>query len=343
MSLIEKWRSQAIKKHIPLQASLELTNKCNERCTHCYLPTFKDDSSRVLKLQDWYKILEELRSAGTLYLILMGGEAMLNPLFWDIANRAKSLGFHTSMISNGTLIRSSDVALRLKAVGIQVVTFSVYSLSDKIHDGMTSVKGSLKKTLAAIDHCIDMGVDVTVNCLATKENIESIFSLYDYCLDRGIDMKVDPAITSKLNGDMSPTKYRASEKQLEEFFKTRAKRWKKSLQVPVVRSPEIHVCNAGKGKCAVTAYGELLPCIEIRESLGSLVEKNFHELWDSPKIQPWREFRVSQANHSLNEKEYSLCDHCPGMSKNETGDGRTVLNFSQLVAKIKYRVWEDCK
>ncbi|MCJ8277739.1 MAG: hypothetical protein MJK18_12925, partial [Bdellovibrionales bacterium] len=70
MSILDKFRNRSTESHRPLQASLELTYRCNERCTHCYIEEFRDDPKRVLKLQDWFKVLEELRAGGSLYLIL---------------------------------------------------------------------------------------------------------------------------------------------------------------------------------------------------------------------------------------------------------------------------------
>ena len=47
----------------------------------------------VLDQESWFHVLKELRSGGVLYLILMGGEAMLSPHFWPILREGFFHGF----------------------------------------------------------------------------------------------------------------------------------------------------------------------------------------------------------------------------------------------------------
>jgi len=338
LTLLDQWRNKSVDQFIPLQASLELTNKCNERCGHCYIDSFKDDPNRTLSLAQWYKVLDELRGAGTLYLIMMGGEAMLNPHFWDIAKRSSELGFHTAMISNGLKINKLEVAQRLKEAGVQLVTISLYSLDPKIHDTMTSVKGSFQKTMNAITLLQKVGVTVAINSLLTAMNIKKIFELEDWCYKNNLELKVDPTVTSKLNGDMAPTRLRASKVQLEWFFSERKKRWAQYKIKPAEELNTGYVCNAAKGKCAVTAYGELLPCIEIREPLGSLVKDKFEDIWYGSGVSKWRDIKFSDINR---KSASGFCEHCPGMAKNEIGNPLEELEFSVMLSKVKKEASES--
>jgi AdoMet-dependent heme synthase len=334
ISILDKFRQISSHQFIPMQASLELTNRCNERCTHCYIEEFKDDPKKVLTLEQWFIVLEQLRKAGTLFLILMGGEAMLNPLFWEILRKSYELSFHTSMITNGLKIQTVEVAQRLKESGLKNATISLYSLNPFTHDKMTRVRGSQQKTLNAIELCRAHGIDVTLNCLLTKENIEEIFELEDWALEKDLSLKVDPMITPKLNGNLEPTKYRASAQQLRSYYQEKIRRWPNGKPKVSGESLEDYTCNAGKGKCAVNAYGDLFPCIEIRDSLGNLLEKSFQELWHGEKVQPWRQMRWKQVK-DVDQDTVSFCDHCPGMAKNETGDPLQTTCFSKQVAQIK--------
>ncbi|MCC6137135.1 MAG: radical SAM protein [Bdellovibrionaceae bacterium] len=332
--ILEKIRFESSQQWIPMQASLELTNRCNERCGHCYLPSFKDDSSKILKEEDWYRILSQLREAGTLFLILMGGEAMLNPLFWRILERASDLSFHVSMITNGLKIQSLDVAQRLKELGLINVTISLYSAHPEIHDKMTSVKGSHQKTVRAIELCRQAGLQVTLNCLIGKDNIDSIFDLEDWALREDLMLKFDPMITPKLNGDMAPTEKRASEEQLRRYFVEKIKRWPNGKPKSSGETQGDYVCNAGKGKCAITYSGDVLPCIEIRDPMGNLLKDDFATLWNGHVVSKWREIKWKDIEGS-DQETMSFCDHCMGMAKNETGSHLKMTCYSKMLAKIK--------
>ncbi|MCB0376873.1 MAG: radical SAM protein [Bdellovibrionales bacterium] len=339
--LFEKVRKKSVEQAIPLQASLELTYRCNERCTHCYIEKFQDDPARILELDDWKKILKELRSAGTLYLVLMGGEPTLSSHFFSILNYGSDLGFYMSIISNGLKIQDIEYARKLKEGGLRLATFSLYSLDPLIHDKMTSVKGSHAKLMKAIFLCRDAGIKVSLNGLLTEANAKGIFDLYEWADTEGLELKVDPNVTAKLNGDMQPTLYRASRETLTWFYRERAKRWENALPTPVVEPSNAYVCNAAKGKCAVNPYGELLPCIEIREAFGSLVEKSFAELWASDKAIKWREPKIKDLSLGEHQAIYGFCDHCPGMAKNEHGKPMQLTDYTKVVAEVKSQVFRE--
>ncbi len=334
-SVIDRWRNKTALNNRPLQGSLELTYRCNERCTHCYIEKFWDDPKKILNLQQWKHCLKELRSAGVLYLILMGGEAMLNPHFWQIAEEASRLGFHLSMITNGQKTTDLDTAQRLKDVGFSVITVSFYSLNPEIHDQMTAVRGSHAKTLRALEFCQQAGLEVGVNCLLTSANIAGYFELADWCIERGIEIKADPHVTPKFNRDLAPTKLRATPEQLKIYFRALVQKWPAGVPKANVESAGDFICNVGKGKCAVTPYGELLTCIEVREPLGLLTETPFEELWAGPVAEKWRNLKVGALKNRDSDGSESFCDHCPGMALHEDNDPLKVSSYAKTVALIK--------
>jgi AdoMet-dependent heme synthase len=341
--IFQKFSRISTEKAIPLQASLELTYRCNERCTHCYIEEFKDDPRKILDLKSWYKVLDELRSAGTLYLILMGGEPTLSPYFFEILERGTELGFHVSMISNGLKVKDLDYAYKLKSNGLKNATFSLYSMDPEIHDSMTQVKGSHQKLMNSISFCDQAKIKVSLNGLLTEASAKGIFDIFDWSIKNNYEYKVDPNITAKLNGDLKPTNYRASFDTLIWFYRERAKRWQASLPSPIIEDGDSYICNAAKGKCAVNPYGELLPCIEIRDSFGSLVTQSFKDIWYSENALKWRTPKINNMKSLGEDNLYSFCDHCPGMAKNEIGDPFKMTDYSQLVAKAKKHVFMEFK
>lgn len=337
-SLLDQWRNRSSSKNVPLQASLELTFKCNERCSHCYIEEFRDDPNRVLSADQWTKVLEELRAAGTLYITLMGGEAMLNPHFWHILDTGSKMGFQVIMITNGLLIRSQEVADRLRDSGLTHITFSYYSMRPEIHDRMTKVKGAHAKITQAMKFVTNSGIQFGINSLLSKENIAHYFELEDWCLENNIRIRTDPTITPKYNGDLAPTKLRPTREQLKWYMRETAKRYRRGIPVPNGMRAEDFTCNVGKGKCAVTPYGELLTCIEVREPLGSLLDSSFAELWKSPTAEKWRNIRNQDLEGLPTDSTVEFCEHCPGMSDHEVGNPLQVTDYFRLLAEVREEV-----
>lgn len=339
--IYRKFSRRAVLQAVPMQASLELTYRCNERCTHCYIEDFRDDPQRVLGKEQWFRVLTELRKGGTLYLILMGGEPTLSPWFFDIIEKGRDLGFFVSAISNGLKMTQTEYVERMAESGMRQITFSLYSLNPEIHDKMTSVRGSHSKTMKAIELCHEQGIEVCLNGLLTEANSRGIFDLFDWAVERKFELKVDPNVTSKLNGNQSPTQYRATRETLLWFYRERAKRWPSSVPRANVEKNEDYICNAAKGKCAVTPYGDVLPCIEIRESFGNLVTQNFDDIWYSDAALKWRTPKIKDMKLNSREGIYSFCDHCPGMAKNEQNSPFELLPYTRLVAEVKRQVNQE--
>lgn len=340
MPILEDFRNRATDRLIPFQATLELTYHCNARCGHCYLSAHDDsiEGKTPLKLHEWKNILTQLADAGTFYLVFTGGEAMLHPDFWDIAEYASNLHFALSLITNGSLLDEA-AADRVRLLGFTNVTFSLYSLNPGIHDQMTGYEGLHAKVLAAIDILAARGVRVGINCLLTRHNIESYFELEEWAKLRGFEINFDPMVTAKTDGGLSSLCERASSDQLSKFYAKLHETGRNFAPISV-HDADRPVCNAGHGKCAISVHGDLLTCLEIREPVGNLKEKNFKELWFSSEAERSRSYKNRDLKFDLTRGDGAFCDHCPGMAGAEAGDCMAGVPFVMEIARFKRQVVE---
>ena len=314
MSILTDLRYKSGEKLIPFQATLELTYRCNERCGHCYLATYDDrkDGRPPLNLTEWKYVLDQLREAGTFVLVLIGGEAMMHPHFWEISEYAAQKGFALSLITNGLMI--NDVtADRMKDLNFYQISISLYSLNPQIHDHMTNKKGSHFKTITAVQKLKERKIDVIINCLLTSQNIDSCFELEDWAKTLGVRVQFDPLVTAKSDGSLDSTITRASHEQLLKYYQTLKIRNRSPTPTPSEKSDP--VCNQGRGKCAVNVYGDLLTCLEVRDPLGNFKESTFKDMWNSPQAHQMRSLFNKDLHFDANDEDGQFCDHCPGMAK----------------------------
>lgn len=341
MEILNRFRDQMSAALVPMQATIELTYRCNERCGHCYLSTYDDnaDGRPPLSLEEWKRVLNELADAGSLLLIFIGGEAMLHPHFWQIAEHAAHRNFALNLITNGLLIDDA-AADRMKELGFYNITLSLYSLDAQVHDKMTRRRGSHAKTLAAIDRLLKRKLQIGLNCLLTADNIDGYFELEAWARANQLRISPDPLITAKSNGELESTGHRPSTEQLFRYYRTlRAQgRGPQPLSASEDNDP---VCNAGRGKCAINVYGDLLTCLEVREPIGSLRETSFAELWHSSKANELRSHKTKDLKFDSSCGDGQFCDHCPGMAGAETGDRMKPVPYLMELARIKRQVFED--
>ena len=125
-----------------------LIRRCNLTCKHCYAQSADHDYVGELNTQEVFTVMDDLRAFGVPVLILSGGEPLLRPDFFDIAQRAKRLGFYTSLSTNGTLIDAA-MADRIAAIDFDYVGISLDGLRPT-HDKFRRLEGAFDRSLQAL-------------------------------------------------------------------------------------------------------------------------------------------------------------------------------------------------
>ena len=55
-------------------------------------------------MEEWTKVAEDMMKAGTLFVLLTGGEPLLYPHFRELYQKLRGLGMIVTINTNGTLI-----------------------------------------------------------------------------------------------------------------------------------------------------------------------------------------------------------------------------------------------
>lgn len=98
----------------------EITDRCNLFCRHCGSRCTSD--GQFLTVEDVRSTLSSIRGDKPM-ICLTGGEPLLHPDFYEIAECVHSMGFSWGMTTNAMLI-DETVAHRLKQTGMSTVSIS---------------------------------------------------------------------------------------------------------------------------------------------------------------------------------------------------------------------------
>ena len=162
-----------------------LIRRCNLTCKHCYSISADKDFPGELTTAEVFRVMDDLKSFRVPALILSGGEPLLRPDIFDIAKRAKSLGFYTALSSNGTLIDAAMLP-RIAEVGFDYVGVSLDGLGET-HDRFRRLAGAFDASLAGIRLCRDAALKVGVRFTLTRDNFDDLPGLLRLVEDEGID------------------------------------------------------------------------------------------------------------------------------------------------------------
>ena len=163
---MQEMNQRALELGIPLALHLDVTYRCNERCIHCYLDHDDHGELTTAEIKD---VLDQAAAAGSFFLTLSGGEVLMRRDFFEILEHARLLMFNVRIKTNGVMIGAKE-AQRMRALGVEQIQISVYSHRPEVHDAITKLPGSLKRTIEAIRFIQSQGMKVTIANVLMRAN-----------------------------------------------------------------------------------------------------------------------------------------------------------------------------
>lgn len=162
-----------------------LTRTCNLRCRHCYTTSADVPFPGELSHQQAMGVLDDLAGFGIPALILSGGEPLSRFDFFDLAERARQLGFrHLSLSTNGTKV--AENIDRLADLAFDYVGISLDGIGP-MNDWFRGVDGAFDAALAGVRACKARGVKVGLRFTITEDNAEMLPAMLDLCESEGVD------------------------------------------------------------------------------------------------------------------------------------------------------------
>jgi hypothetical protein len=148
---------------LAVHVNWDLTYGCQLRCVHCYSQAGRRPS-RALPLDLQRQVAQRLIDARVVSVAFAGGEPMLDPGLWSLAEQLLAGGVRTALYTNGLLL-NSELAARASHL-FSRVHVSLDGPDAAVHDRIRGRSGAFAGALAAVklllDVRADVGLDVTL-------------------------------------------------------------------------------------------------------------------------------------------------------------------------------------
>ncbi len=162
-----------------------LVRRCNLTCKHCYSISADTDFPNELNTRQVFEVMEDLKQFRVPVLILSGGEPLLRPDIYDIAHRAKAMGFYTALSTNGTLIDNHNIDA-IASVGFDYLGISIDGIAGT-HDRFRRKEGAFEASMRGLRLCRDRGIKVGLRFTMTRDNAAELPQLLQLMDDERID------------------------------------------------------------------------------------------------------------------------------------------------------------
>ncbi len=331
----------AYEKCIPVGASLEITRTCNLRCRHCYnfdRSRPPSPSPQELTPSEISRVIDELADAGCLSLSFTGGEPLMHTDIAVLVRHARKRRFAVKVKTNGTLLAGGGAA-RLADAGAFGVDISLWGAAPDTHDALTDFPGSHEAAIAGLRSARNAGLDVAITFCLVRDNARETERILSFAKDLDLACRVSPQITARYDGTRPGNEWRLDRETLEALYRGPLRH----LVSPATSASGGSVqCACARSTCAVSASGEVYPCIGAPVPSGNVRDRSFGEIWrDSPQLNRIR---------ALTLDDFRTCKPCPlrpackrssGVVFTNTGDYTGAEEWTCMEADVMWRIQQD--
>ncbi len=329
--------TRTLKQHRLFSVHWELSYRCNERCTHCYLDVLAPsaDAPGELNTEECIRVVDELAALGVLNLTFSGGEILARRDFFEIAEYAHSKRFLLRLFTNGTLVKPA-VADRIAALHPYAVEISLYGVDAQTHETVTRLPRSLELSIRALRLLRERGVHTVLKTPLMHHNIRQYDALQALAIELGAQFRHSVTITPQDTGGRGPLRHRMTDDDLLWLFRKIIEPgyWEKRALPPDART-----CGISLNACNLDPYGNVYPCVQTRSAAGNVREQPLQVIWKESPL--W----IELGNLTLGELPVcrtcelrSLCVRCHGLAQVEDGDLRGPASVNCREALVRRQV-----
>ncbi len=333
-----------LEKNIPLEGSIEVTERCNLHCAHCFINQAAGDQNardRELSSDEIVSIIDQAVDEGCLWLLFTGGEPFLRPDFLDIYLHAKRRGLLITLFTNGTLLTPAiaDTLAEYPPFSIEI---SCYGATTETYERVTGVPGSHEQCIRGIELLLSRNLPLKIKSPLMKLNYHEREALQEFAASLGIEFRYDVELNLRTNGDQGPAQQRLEPEQVVQLDFADQRREEEWLEFArkfageKIHPDSLFQCGAGSGSFHIDPYGQMTCCLMVREPCHDLRRETFRRGWLDllPKVVSQKCTGSSVCNGC--EHRY-LCSWCPGWARMEHGRQEEPVEYLCRITWLRAR------
>lgn len=315
---------------------VELTERCNNDCIHCYINRPEHDPQALhseMSTATVINFLEQACELGCLRVTFTGGEPLLRHDFRALYTHARRLGFIITLFTNGRLIDSEWIELFVEMPPGRPIELTTYGMTAAVYDRVVRRQGAFAEFENGIDLLRRRQVPFVVKMAVLNENKHQT-DLYKKWL-AGILPQAVPGFITDLNlrvrrddpaRDQQIRQQRISAEEALALFtdqpQARSAARDFCREFAGSRGAALFHCGMGEN-IAVDAYGMILGCLLLRDPELQV------PLQDGALRFAIEEFFPQRVKRTAGNSDYlfrcarcslfGYCDQCPAQSYLEYG------------------------
>jgi len=306
----------------PLFVWWDITYACNLRCKQCYSNSGKP-APNELSTKEVMALISELGKMRVFYIYFLGGEPLLHPNFFNLAEHARNCDIEVMMNTNGWFI-TEVVARKLEKIGFMHVRVSLDGATPEVHDSIRGVKGSFEKAINAIRILKKTSIHrIGISPTIFADNAKEVSNLIELAISLGVDeMQLVQLCRTGRGKNVQPINNTQLE-HIRQIFNEARDKYKNQIDLSATEGISINSlsekenkklsgffgCTGGRTCAAIEADGRIQPCILYNVSAGNIRDNSFYDIWHHSSLFK----KMRQIPKECMPCSFSLCcsGNCP--------------------------------
>ena len=320
------------------QLDIELTERCNNNCIHCFINLPEDDQEakkKELSTEELKILLREAASLGCLDVRLTGGEPLLRNDFEEIYEFTRRLGIRVLIFTNARLITPRLADLLSRIPPLEKIEVTLYGMRRESYEAVTRIPGSFEEAWRGVNLLLEKNIAFIVKNTLLPPNKNEIEEFERWAaaipwMDRAPHYSVLIDLHARRNEEKNKTiqKLRTSPAEILKHYSRNKKEYVEEMKefcskFASLQGTGLFACGAGKKRGCVDSYGRFQLCLALRHpettydlKSGSLQDAllNFF-----PKICNLKALNKKYIERCARCFLAALCEQCPAKSWMENG------------------------
>jgi radical SAM protein len=172
----------------PVTVAWEITRACALACRHCRAEAQPKRDPRELTPEEAVGVVDQVVELGPMILVITGGDPLMRPDVYDIAETATAKGLRVALSPSATGLLRFEAIARAKTAGVQMLHVSLDGATAASHDAFRGVRGSFERTINALADARAIGMPLQIGTTATKQNVGELEAIARIAAQYGITM-----------------------------------------------------------------------------------------------------------------------------------------------------------
>lgn len=319
----------------------EITTACNLRCRHCHASGGRRSPDELTTSEGKCLLLELAGIDAFRMIVFTGGEPLVRPDIFELAEYASRLGLVPVIATNATLI-DRQVARDLRRAGVACLAISLDAADPVLHNFIRNREDAFALAVRGIEACRAAGMALQINITAMADNREQIPAVYQLA-DR---YRAEVVLTYQLVpvGRGAEIGERELNRQANRtLMETIARHQRRAYPViEPVAGPQywpylvekkgnglarklaplaFKGCVAGTGLCYIKPDGDVWACPFLPVKAGNVREQPMAAIWkDAPLFRELREREKTLKGQCGSCSYNRICGGCRGRAYAHSGD-----------------------